>query len=559
MNAPSTGGSFSGRRLWLLGVGLTLTLAASACSGGNSDNSGDGGSQKSSAALVTTSPPAKSDLDHLTWDLPTGEPTTLDYVKAGDYSPDTVISNLCDSLLRLKPDFSIGPNLATAWKYSPDHLTLTYSLRSGVTFWDGKPLTSADVVYSMHRNTDPKNDPINGGFYANVASIDANGPHQVVVHFKKPDELFNKEMSTVAGDVSEMAFTKAAGSKYGTAQGGVMCSGPFKLDKWSAGSNITLSANENYWNPEYKPRAKSVTIDFITDTSNLVQALKSGEVDGTYETPTVALPALTSDGGGNVYQGPSLAIYELVANAPGPGTDPKIKQALGMVIDRAALAKAVFNGAAEPNYTFIPKTAWDPTGKDVYQKAWDALDLPTTVDVASAKKVIAGDPNASKDIRLALLAGDQTEINTATLIQQEAASIGLHVKLVQLQPLQFSNAFYVPSARKGIDLILTKGYLDVQDPLDYLGLVVLPTSLFNWIGYSDATVTQNVAKAISTFDDTERAKLITQAQAQYEGAHFMIPMLSLHEVLYMNKKITGAPVSFAYIYEPSLATVGGAG
>jgi peptide/nickel transport system substrate-binding protein len=548
------GGSRSGRRPWLLGAALALALATSACSGGNSGNSGDGGNATSPPSLVNPSPPATSDLDHLTWDLP-----TLDYVKAGDYSPDTVISNMCDSLLRLKPDFSIGPNLATAWKYSPDHLTLTYTLRSGVKFWDGKPLTSADVVYSMGRNTDPKNDPINGGFYANVSSIVADGPNRVVVRFKKPDELFNKEMATVAGDVSETAFTKAAGSKYGTAQGGVMCSGPFKLDKWSAGSSITLSANEAYWNPDYKPRAKTVTIDFITDTSNLVQALKSGEVDGTFETPTIALPALTSDGGGNVYQGPSLAIYELIANSPGPGTDPKIKQALGMVIDRAALAKAVFHGAAEPNYTFIPKTAWDPTGGDVYKKAWESLHLPTTVDVDSAKKVIAGDPNASKDITLALLAGDQTEINTATLIQQEAASIGLHIKLEQLQPLQFSNAFYVPSARKGIDLILTKGYLDVQDPLDYLGLAVLPTSLFNWIGYSSATVTQDVTKAISTFDDTKRAQLITQAQAQYEGAHFMIPMLSLHEVVYMNKKITGAPVSFAYIYEPSLATVGGAG
>lgn len=557
MNVTSIGGGSHGRRwLWLVAGGASLALAVSACGGGSSDGSKG---NESSAALVNTTPAATGDLDHLTWDLPTGEPTTLDYVKAGDYSPDTVISNLCDSLLRLKPDFSIGPNLATSWKYSPDHLTLTYQLRSDVKFWDGKPLTSADVVYSMERNLDPKNDPINGGFYANVGSIQAQGPHTVVVHFKKPDELFNKEMSTVAGDVSEMAFTKAAGSKYGTAQGGVMCSGPFKLDKWTTGSNITLTANDDYWNADYKPHAKSVTIQFITDTSNLVQALKSGEVDGTYETPTIALPALTSDGTGNIYQGPSLAIYEIASNSPGPAADPKIRQALSMVIDRAALASAVFHGAASPNYTFIPKTAWDPTGGDIYLQAWEKLDLPTTVDVDAAKKVIEGDPNASKQITLALLAGDQTEINTATLIQQEAASIGLNVKLQQMQPLQFSNAFYVPSARKGIDMILTKGYLDVQDPLDYLGLGVLPTSLFNWVGYNDPTVTKNVTQAISTFDDKKRATLITQAQAKYEAAHLMIPMESLHEVLYMNKKITGAPVSFAYIYEPSLATVGSAG
>ena len=240
------------RRALLPAAAAVLALAAAACSSGGSAapaaGASGGASAAPAAALVATSPAAAGSLDTLTWDLPTGEPTTLDYVKAGDYSPDTVISNLCDSLLRLNPDFSFGPNLATSWRYGSGHKTLTFTLRSGVKFWDGHPLTAGDVAYSLLRNMNAKNSPVNGAFFANVTSITATGPHTVVVRFRHPDELFIKEMATVAGDVAEEQFVKARGSRYGTAQGGVMCSGPFELAKWSPGQSITLTANPHYWN-----------------------------------------------------------------------------------------------------------------------------------------------------------------------------------------------------------------------------------------------------------------------------------------------------------------------
>jgi peptide/nickel transport system substrate-binding protein len=552
--SPARPSTSLGRRVTIPLAVLALAATAAACSSSGSPASSGSSSAGPAASLVATSPPAKGNLASLTWDLPTGEPTTLDYVKAGDYSPDTVISNLCDSLLRLKPDFSFGPNLATSWSYGAGHMSLTFNLRSDVKFWDGHPLTAQDVAYSLLRNMNPKNSPVNGAFFQNVKSITAPGPHTVVVAFKRPDELFIKEMATVAGDVSEEQFTKAKGSSYGTAQGGVMCSGPFELDKWSPGQNITLKANPHYWNSAYKPRAKKVTLDFITDTASLVQALKSGAVQGAFEAPISELPALQADPSGTVYQGKSLAIYELGVTSP--SVDIKVRTALSLVMNRSALAHVVFHDAASPNYTLIPPAAWDPTAIGTYQAALKALPKTATGNAAAAKKVIAGDPQASKPLTLGILAGDQTEINTATLIQQEASAIGLKISIKQVQPLQFSNAFYVPSARKGLSLILTKGYLDVPDPLDYLGLIVLPTSIFNWTHFNNPTVNKNVALAVQTFDNAKRAQLITAAQAKWEAAHFLIPMLSLHEVVFMNKAITGAPVSFAYIYEPSLATVG---
>ena len=531
--------------------------ALSACTGpGGSSTATGSASGSAEAALLTDTPKAKGPIDNLVWDLPFGEPTSIDYIYAADYGPDMVVSNLCESLLRLKTDFSYGPNLATSWKYSADKLTLTFQLRDDVKFWDGKPLTADDAAFSLLRNMDTALAGYNASFFANVSSIKATAPHELTVTFKTPDELFIKEMSTVAGDVAEKAFVEKAGKNFGNATGGVMCSGPFKLDAWNAGKNILMSANPNYWNPDGKALPQKVELRFVTDTTALTQALKTGEIQGAYEIAPGQLPALQSSTTGRVYQGKSLQVIELVPNPPGPATDEKIRQALSMVIDRAALAQSIYHGAADANYTLIPSTAWDPTATDTYQKAYDALKKP--MDLAAAKALISGDSNAATPMTIGIAAGNQTETETAALIQQLAAQIGLTIKIKPLQPLEFSSAFYDPNARKGLDLLLTQGFLDVADPLDYLGLIVFKDSLFNWTGYSNPQVESLVTKARSNFDDASRAQQVTQAQALYEAPQIVIPMLSLHELLYMNNKITGAPASFAYIFQPSLASVGSA-
>ena len=97
-------------------------------------------------------------MSSITWDLPGGEPTTLDYAKSADYSPDIMVSNLCDDLLRLTPTWGIASGIATSWKYTTP-TTVVFDIRHGVKFWDGHTLTATDVAYSMLRNLNPKVGP----------------------------------------------------------------------------------------------------------------------------------------------------------------------------------------------------------------------------------------------------------------------------------------------------------------------------------------------------------------------------------------------------------------
>ncbi|HTW99341.1 MAG TPA: ABC transporter substrate-binding protein [Acidimicrobiales bacterium] len=513
--------------------------------------------QSSGVDLVSTTPAPKGDLSSITWDLPYGEPASLDYVQAGDYSPDVLISNMCDDLLRLTPTFGIAPGLATSWHYTSP-TTLVFDIRQGVHFWDGTELTSADVAYSMLRNLDPKDDPVNGAYYASVKSITATGPFQVTVKFTAPDELFVKEMATISGAIAEKAYMEKEGSAYGTSRGGVMCTGPYELKQWSPGNDVVLQANPHYWDPAYRPRITTITVKFIVDTSTLTSALLSGEIDGAYEVPAAAYPELRSSSSGTLYFGPSLVISELApTTSSGPIGNAKIRQALSLALDRQAIADVIYDGAATPNLALTPATAWDPAARPVYQAAYAKLG-PSTPQIAEAKRLVDSVPDHSAPIVLALEAGNQTELELATAVQQAASEIGLDVTLDEMQPLAFGGAFFVPSYRKGLDMLVDEGYLDVPDPLDYLGLWFPKGAVFDYTNYNDATVNTDLAKAIGTYDATARAKLITAAQAIYMKDYIVIPIVNPDEGLYMNDEITGAPASFAYIYEPCFAKLGAA-
>lgn len=550
---------------------LVVLLAASACAlsacgsssspGGkasaNSSGTTNSSSSSSTPALSTSTPAAKGPLQNLTWDLPDGEPTTLDYVKAGTQSTNLVVANMCDTLRRVNPNLTYGPNVETSFKYSPDHLKLTYTIRQGIKFWDGTSLTAADVAYSLSRNMNAADSPVNGYVYTNVKSITATGPYTVVVTFKKPDALFNDEMAGAPGEIAEKAYIEKEGSAYGTAQGGVMCSGPYKLVKWTPGKEIQLAANTSYWNKKLIPKAKTVTLKFITDTGTLVQALKSGAVDGAYEIPDSVIPALEGKGAGRLYLGKAPEFDELLANNTPVGNDVNIRKALSLILQRAAMAQKVYYGAAEPAYNVLPRPMWDKRALSTYESINKSLKVPTVPELSAARALIKNDPVAKKPITINAEAGDQLLINVITLMQQEAKAIGLNVQLVVQQPLEFGNSFYESTARTGIDFIFDQTYIYVPDPLDYLTDNVTYGGSLTYIKYPGGQQASHyINEARATLDPTHRAMLIGKALKIATAEQLVIPLVTRDEVMYMNKSVTGAIPTWGYFAYPSLAVIG---
>ena len=119
------------------------------------------------------------DIDSFTW-VSYAEPYSLDYAYAFDYADNQVLANVCESLLRLNPDYTLTPGLAESFEH-PTPTTWVYTIRDGVTFHDGTPLTAADVVASMSRHLDPAVGSSWYSVYQNVTSIEQTGDREVTV------------------------------------------------------------------------------------------------------------------------------------------------------------------------------------------------------------------------------------------------------------------------------------------------------------------------------------------------------------------------------------------
>lgn len=544
----------AGRRLMFAAMALIVSTTVAACGGSSTETPT---ARKIDPAKPTSSlPAAKGDVDKIIWNLTTGEPDTLDPRNAAGYSSGQVVKNVCDSLLSMNADFSTRPSLATMEQRSPTELVFT--LRDGVTFSDGTPVTADDVVYSLKRSADPT--AIVSFVFLYVEAIKKTGDKEITVTFKQPDALFADSVATISGAIVKKEWAERAGKDVGTPSGGLVCSGPFTLGEWKSGSGITLKRNDGYWNKELRPFAKEVGFTFVTDATAVAQALNAGEIDGAYELPFSTVPSLQKSQKGRLIFGPSTQTVSLaVARPDGPLADNKLRQALQRAVDRDALAKVVFHGAAEANYTLLAPASWPSGQRALYQTAYDAYVKERSYDLQAAKTLVQGSSYKGDTVVLATMAGDETMSRTAQLVQQQAKAIGVTVKIQTMQPLVWAEASYDASKRPGVDLMLSQNFNAGQSPLEPLGFDLLPEQPYNYTGYANAEVTKLLTEARQTLDPVESARKIIKAQEVFEPDASSVPLLSTNTITFLGNRLTGAVTSFAYWSMPQMAYVGAAG
>ncbi|MDI3404222.1 ABC transporter substrate-binding protein [Streptomyces cavernicola] len=531
-------------------IGLVLALAA--CSSG-AQQTEEKGKAPAELDLKTSTPAAAKGLDKVTWNLPY-EPQTLDPIRSFNYAENTALSNMCESLLRLTPDFKIKPGLAEKAE-NPNPTTWVYTLRKDVKFWNGDPLTAKDVEASLRRHLDPALGTWWGDYFHTVKSIEATGDHQVTVKLKQPDVLFNQAMATAAGAVVQEKFLDKAGKGIGTPSDGVMCTGPFEFKDWKSGDSMTLVRNDSYWDKELKAKSKSLKLRFIADETTAVNALRSGEVDGQFfYLPPAGLGQLKKSTTGSVTLGRSLTFWTLLGSAKsGPYADPKVRRALSLALDRAAISKVVFQDTAAPQRALTGSDFWGYE-RDIFEKAHKALP-PETPDQAQAEKLLAEAGKPSKPIVIGIQGSSAVHEQTANLLKATGEALGLPIEIKVIPVEQYGNLYSDPKARKGVDAFLSTWYGNVPDPLDVY-TVFLKGGRTNFSDYR--AVDADIKKARAEADPAARAKLVTGIQSKVTRDVTWMPLNNLPVILYMNDRVTGAVPSFPYLYYPWASGLGAA-
>lgn len=528
------------------GLGAALVLAG--CTAPQPDTDSDVDWE-----LTTTTGVPSGDIDSYTW-VSYAEPYTLDYAYAFDYADNQVLANVCESLLRLNPDYTLSPGLAESFEH-PTPETWVYTIRDGVTFHDGAPLTAADVVASMNRHLDPAVGSSWYSVYQNVLSIEQTGDRQVTVTESLPDSQFNLAMGGSAGVIESAATLEASGADYGNSTGGVNCTGPFSLAEWKSGESITLQRYDDYWDDELRAKSGEVEFIFMNDSTARVNALKSGEVDGGWMIPMDAVTQLEASGVGDVHFGMSTAVSSLiVSNLDGPLGDLRVRKALLMALDRQGIVDAAAKGYGDVTNALTTESVWVGASDTALESAFEGLE-EYPHDLEEAKRLVEEAGAAGEEITYATapIGSDFNIIAQATAAAAE--SIGLKATIETVTPNAYTALFSDPSAREGIDLFYTVWYLSSPDPLEMYS--VLRTGEFsNYGGWSDPGFDRVVNEAIAIDDPAARSGKTAEAQRIANEQLPWLPLFTGPMPVFVGERITGVAPSIAFLYHPWAATIG---
>ncbi|WP_405482772.1 ABC transporter substrate-binding protein [Streptomyces anulatus] len=546
-----TGGRRRGRygRITAVAGALSALAVLAACSG---PPNGPSDSSDSFFALSPGTPGAAGPIDSFSWAV-YAEPPTLDYTVAFDYPQNTILSNVCESLMRWTPGLTVEPGLARKESH-PDPTTWVYDLREGVRFHDGRTMSADDVVHSLGRQRNPDNAAAWAQVFQNVTAITRTGPLQVTVKLRKPDSQFPQYMATAAGVVASKAGVEKAGRDYGTT-GGLACSGPFELGTWHKGQSIELDRFDAYWGARAK--AGKAEFRFLTDPSARTNALLSGEVDGGYLIPTESYARLGRSVTGTLYFGEGLSTVNVnVTNLKGPLGDVRVRRALSLALDRSGFVRAGLGEAGGATTSLTTRAAWARASHSTRKAAFDGL-APTEPDLERARALIkeAGASGATLTVATSSIGQDVSLL--ATAVQAAGTQIGLDIRLKSIAPNAFTALFTDPGAREGIDMFPLTYYQSITDPLDLLANFRTGAYL-NFAGYRDKSYDELVDRATAAHDPEQRMRAETKLQHHAADRLLWIPVAEWPTSVFLNQRITGAPTTIAYLYYPWAADVGAA-
>ncbi len=206
------------------------------------------------------------------------DPTVLNPILSTDAVASTVESLIYESLIeRDNETLEFKPLLASKWEISEDHLTYTFTLRQGIKWQDGKPLTIEDILYTYERIKDPKVDAGHvRNYYKDVVSAKKIGQNKIQFVYSKP---YFRALEIVGGIpiLPKHIFDNDQDFNTHPANRQPIGTGPYIFEKWETGAKIILSRNEKYWRK--KPAIKSMVFKIIPNNDVALQLLKKGDID----------------------------------------------------------------------------------------------------------------------------------------------------------------------------------------------------------------------------------------------------------------------------------------
>jgi peptide/nickel transport system substrate-binding protein len=436
------------------------------------------------------------------------EPGNLDIRETAGAALDQIlVDNIYQGLVSRTPEQDIVPGLASDWTVSPDGLTYTFTLREGVTFHDGQPLTPQDAVWSL---TTRKNTPEwrDSARLANVASIAAEG-QEITLTLTQPDSSLLWNLTGRAGLILKEGDTV----DYQTAANGT---GPFVLEDWLQGDSITFARNDEYWGEA--AQVAEVVFDYIPDNQAALNAALAGEVDVLTGFDANLQEQIEADGAFTMELGKSTDKGTLAFNqAEGsPLADKRVRQAIRQAIDHDAIIEALASGQTQ--YGPIPEL--DPGYEDLSDVA--------PFDPEAAKALLA-DADA-EDLNLTLTIPNFYSTTIPQVLVSNLDEVGITLQVDSVDFSTWLNDVYI---NKDYDLSFVL-HTEARDFENWAN----PEYYFT---YDNPEVQELYKQSLAATDEDEAAELLQQAARIVAEDHAADWLYNGASVVAIGTNIAGMP------------------
>lgn len=468
---------------WLrvLATVTVVALLAAACGGSTASPAASSPAASSPAASAdATEVPGGNLVVGITSDADTLFPW-----KATQFQAVAILGTVYGTLTELDDTLAVVPGLAESWSASDDGKTLTLKLRAGVTFHNGKELSSADVKFSLDKIREEATAAVAAASLASIEEVQAPDPGTVVLKLTNPDAAILAGLASVNLAILSKDDTEA--TLNATPNG----TGPFAFKDRKPNESITLASNPGYWGDA--PKLATVEFRIIPDETSIVAALRSGNVHlAVLDDPAVAKSA---EGDGiTITKTPQLAYHVLQLNARrAPLDDVRVRLAIACAIDRQQVLDTAALGEG---------TVTGPITSPAYRSDPAARPCPTR-DVEKAKALLAEAGHAGGvTIKTIVSQGEYaTSVNEAQNLQAQLAEAGITLELDVMEIGGFVDKWLAADFDAAVALNGGR-----PDPDTMYGRYFTSTGNLNKVaGYSSPELDQLFAEGKTTTDVAKRS------------------------------------------------------
>ncbi|MCE7004333.1 ABC transporter substrate-binding protein [Kibdelosporangium philippinense] len=466
------------------------------------------------------------------------EPDKLDPTTSSSLYTRYVMSTICEKLYDLDAKGQVVPQLATALPtISEDGRTVTFPVRTGITFADGTSFDANAVTTSLQRHLTLKTSQ-RASEMGPIESIAATSQDTVVIRYKRPFAPITAALADRAGMIMSPAALQAKGDSFGEAP---VCVGPFKFVRRIPQTSIEVTRDPRYYDAA-KVHFDKIVYRIMPDTNSRAANLRSGDVQVADTISPQDVDALAKDSSLRVLQSGSLGYQAVTINTgnvdgagkpPKPidtplGRDPRVREAFVLTVDRRTLVNTVFNNWFEPACSPIaPQSPYASAASNTCQK----------FDPARSRRLLA---EAGVPIPLTVnlqVTNTQDQLRFAQALQASAAEGGFDVRLV---PVEYSTLLDVQ--KRGDFELLQLGWSGRIDPDGNMTRFLVTGAAANYGGFSSKEFDDLLAQASRTNDVAQRSELYGKAIGIIQQQNPIVYTYRLRNLTVHSRSVAGIEV-----------------